>query len=472
MRSVRQKFLVGGLPESPNTAEVRQTTFVNSFSAIAILVLGVFGLVNIFQERQLFVGAIEIAMALVNVVNLFTLRVRKDPLFASRVLLASVWLLLILLLVTGGIERTGIYWYFVLPPATYFLLGRREGSAWVASLVLVTGILGILAWMEQLVLPYTSIEIRQVIVTVLVVSFLMTIFEQSRARFEKEVISLKELTVLKERFSQIQRALNESIAGILVIDQNSNITFVNKAWLRMCGYENPKSIMGHSFSELIDTEGHEQFEKVIARLRSGKEYIGELSLKKQDGSKLIIWAQIKLSLDGAKGRSGFVVTGRDITEQKRQEQQNKAILDALPDLYFRLDRVGTYLDYHAVRGSDLYVSSEEFLGKKLSDVVPSDVAKKALDKVEVALDTRETQEFDYELVIADTKRFFQARIAPLEANEVVAIVRDVTKSRTAELGNKARTNELERMNEAMIDRELKMKELKAEIIRLRGSSSK
>ena len=46
------------------------------------------------------------------------------------------------------------------------------------------------------------------------------------------------------------------------------------------------------------------------------------------------------------------------------EERNRAILNAIPDLMFLLDREGTYLDYHARNEEVLLKPPSEFLGKK------------------------------------------------------------------------------------------------------------
>ena len=56
------------------------------------------------------------------------------------------------------------------------------------------------------------------------------------------------------------------------------------------------------------------------------------------------------------------------------EERNRAILNAIPDLMFLLDREGTYLDFHSPEDSFLFARPETFMGKKQSDVLPPDLA--------------------------------------------------------------------------------------------------
>ncbi len=52
------------------------------------------------------------------------------------------------------------------------------------------------------------------------------------------------------------------------------------------------------------------------------------------------------------------------------EARNSALLNAIPDQMFLLTRDGTYLDYHATDPSLLLMPPEQFLGKKMDEVLP------------------------------------------------------------------------------------------------------
>ena len=65
---------------------------------------------------------------------------------------------------------------------------------------------------------------------------------------------------------------------------------------------------------------------------------------------------------------------RTESELRRSEQKNRAILSAIPDLMFLLDKDGIFLDYKAEKDSDLLASPEMFLGRQVSDVLPPALA--------------------------------------------------------------------------------------------------
>ena len=113
------------------------------------------------------------------------------------------------------------------------------------------------------------------------------------------------------------------------------------------------------------------------------------------------------------------------------EARHRALLDAIPDLMFRLSRRGEYLEL-AGDVSRLTHPAGEVLGRTLSELLPDAVASALLDAVARALDTGELATTDYRLRTVDgTVKDFEARVVPCGTDEVVAIVRDVTDLRQA-----------------------------------------
>lgn len=115
------------------------------------------------------------------------------------------------------------------------------------------------------------------------------------------------------------------------------------------------------------------------------------------------------------------------------EGRYRALLEAVPDMMFRVGADGTYLDFIPAKGLEPYVPPEEFLGKRAGEVLPQDVAKVVLNAIETALETGETQTIEFELVRQDeTITAFEARVVPIGEDEVLVVARDVTSARQAE----------------------------------------
>ena len=111
----------------------------------------------------------------------------------------------------------------------------------------------------------------------------------------------------------------------------------------------------------------------------------------------------------------------------------RTLLDNLPDLLFVLAPDGTYLDCRK-GGGELLIPEEEFLGKKIGEVLPEAVVGPAFAAMARCRETREPQEIEYSLAhTRGTTKYYTARIMLLPDGNLVTLVRDCTAERLAAL---------------------------------------
>jgi len=147
----------------------------------------------------------------------------------------------------------------------------------------------------------------------------------------------------------------------------------------------------------------------------------------------------KLEFDEAGRLLRMIGTIQDITERKnadealrQSEEQYRAIVNAVPDILFRVNGEGIILDYSAPDGSRLYLPPDQFLGRGIKDVMPPQVAEPASMAIAKALRSGEMTSFEYELPVGGERRFFEDRLVPLSSNEVLSVIRDITEQKQAE----------------------------------------
>ncbi|HZL93864.1 MAG TPA: PAS domain-containing protein, partial [Vicinamibacterales bacterium] len=121
---------------------------------------------------------------------------------------------------------------------------------------------------------------------------------------------------------------------------------------------------------------------------------------------------------------------------RRSEMRNSAMLRALPDLVFVIDRDGRFVDYHVRDQKLLLVPADAFMGRTIREVMPGTLADTFMDALERAQTSDEPIVVEYNLPL-DELRYFEARVVPADNGRVLSVVRDVTESKRAVELNRA-----------------------------------
>ncbi len=122
-----------------------------------------------------------------------------------------------------------------------------------------------------------------------------------------------------------------------------------------------------------------------------------------------------------------------LVEVKARAERYRAVLQAMPDLMFRISRGGVYSGYNAPNPRDLL--SDVVVGRKVHDRLPKELADRVLEAGQAAVDRGTPQMIEYELEFSGETRNYEARFAPSGEDEFLMIVREITdrKRQQAEL---------------------------------------
>ncbi|MCX6294846.1 MAG: ATP-binding protein [Bacteroidetes bacterium] len=133
------------------------------------------------------------------------------------------------------------------------------------------------------------------------------------------------------------------------------------------------------------------------------------------------------------------VYGSDITERKnsenalrKSEEHQKAILNAIPDLIFVIDKAGIFINCHVSDPSLLYAPPSEFIGKKIEDILPPEVAVGFKSTISTVFASNQMQLFEYSLTVAEEIHYFECRIVLYEQDKIFTIIRDITSKKQIE----------------------------------------
>ena len=123
--------------------------------------------------------------------------------------------------------------------------------------------------------------------------------------------------------------------------------------------------------------------------------------------------------------------------QQRKElddyhHRNRAILEAMPDLVFTLDKSGIILDYQSSSDELLFMSPDQFIGRSFIDVMPQTVAENGYFLLNQVIKTGKLQLYEYPLTIKDQDLYFELRMSKIDDDNILAMARDITARKQAE----------------------------------------
>jgi NtrC-family two-component system sensor histidine kinase KinB len=125
------------------------------------------------------------------------------------------------------------------------------------------------------------------------------------------------------------------------------------------------------------------------------------------------------------------IRATDELDQRTAELQT--ILHAFPDLMFRFDDSGRFLGYTASPQVNPYLSPQEFMGRRVDEVLPEPIGRQLLDALLRVKLENAPQAVDYSQSTEDHMHWYEARLFPSRRGEIIGVVRDVTKRKQAEI---------------------------------------
>ena len=129
----------------------------------------------------------------------------------------------------------------------------------------------------------------------------------------------------------------------------------------------------------------------------------------------------------------YVLRASDaIVRLRIADAQNRAVLAAIPDTFFRLSKEGYYLDYEQGHDASSAPPVEQCVGKHIAEVLPQEIADRLLEQVQVVLATQQIRSVDYELVRFGAVEHYEARLVATGPTEVLGLVRDISERKRTE----------------------------------------
>lgn len=218
---------------------------------------------------------------------------------------------------------------------------------------------------------------------------------------------------------------------------DTTMIFVNEALCRLYGCERV-DILGRPWHDFIHPDDLEAVLQGVAALspQNPSFKAEQRNYLANGGVCWIEWVNQGIFDDQGK-LIEIQASGRDITDHKQtaaalrcSEARNRAILDAIPDLLLRVERDGTCLDCILPTDAENQFKAVQ---RHIAEILSPESLQLELEAINRALATGELQVFEHRTVKNDKDAYEEVRTIACGENEVLLMVRDVTRRRQSEL---------------------------------------
>lgn len=224
-------------------------------------------------------------------------------------------------------------------------------------------------------------------------------------KLDNPTSSLTHQFVINDYLHQLFDAVN--VISVQGYDNERRVIYWNEGSERLYGYTKEEAI-GQKIEDLIIPEpmcelvinAHSDWVKKDIEIPAS-----EIILQDKDGNNVSVFSSHVMFTNQYNTKQMYCID-IDLSEVKKaqadasfNEHMLKTIFGAIPDLFFLMENDGTILEYHASNETDLYTKPKQFIGKKMGDVLPQDVAKKFETYISLVLEKEQMMSFKYELAL-------------------------------------------------------------------------
>lgn len=249
---------------------------------------------------------------------------------------------------------------------------------------------------------------------------------------------------------------DDSPLGILFCDKNGAIKEANGM---------ATQILGYTKEELTETKlnqlsvNQQLFEGMIEGLNQDST-INQFERQLRHKNGKAIWSNLLISVikDATGKPENIICSIEDITSRvevnkalKESENLKRAVLEALPDLKFRIDKNRRFVSFFASKSAPphLIMAPEHFLNKEIDEVLPPHIAQALRINLDKAFEKGIVETMEYPLPSDEGMRFYEARINSIDNTEAIVVVRDVTELKIAQQALRRKLRELDHNNEKL-----------------------
>lgn len=258
----------------------------------------------------------------------------------------------------------------------------------------------------------------------------------------------KSENLLKELNQDLLEAQKIARVGSWKRTLSEEQTYWSDMMFEIFGVKPVKKVEIKQIESLFATDDLNRFKRALkAAIEKKILYSEDYKITRPDGSVCYIHDEGEV-LSDKKGQATLIQgTTQDITERKLfefelQEREQKinhqnnrlnVMVKAIPDLLFIIDKEGNLKEYHAVSKSELLIPPDKIIGENLRNLFDKETSDLHMSRINECLLSRKLVTYDYSVEMRGVLRYYEARFAPLSKTEVLAVIRDITKTKRAEI---------------------------------------
>ena len=138
------------------------------------------------------------------------------------------------------------------------------------------------------------------------------------------------------------------------------------------------------------------------------------------------------------------VKQRMIHELEENKLRYQVLLEAIPDLFFIIDKDGVYVDFVFKATEALQIKPEDIIGNSIFEVGFSEkMSSKIIQCIQNCIEFDSIETIEYALEVEGSSALFEMRIARLNDHSVISLARDITKRKLAEIKMEEAKNKAE-----------------------------
>jgi PAS domain S-box-containing protein len=255
-------------------------------------------------------------------------------------------------------------------------------------------------------------------------------------RLQESIIGTTELSIVSTNTKGVITSFNkaaETLTGYVAADMIGKSTPIV--------FHDPVEIIerAHELSLELGRDISPNFEVFTTKTKDNKvAERREWTYIRKDGKRVPVSLSITSLWDDNDALLGFAEIASDITESKlaakkitESEAHLQALLNSIDDVALEVSKDGVFTNVWTKKENLLLTSKDEYIGKRLQDLLPDGILQLHRDAIAKVLKSRQSESIEY--LIPNQDRWSSCKISYINDDKVLLLIRNITKRKKSEI---------------------------------------